>query len=406
MKRSVFIGALALLALSNQLSADNAKFVRSSRILMDARPPLSLDGTVHEIVFYSRVEPWEENSPELEIWDQEAIEKELTKAENTKFKIFDDRNFITETNDTGLVTSIRSFEALMKHSEIAILYAWHRPDDYRPEDFPPRRLTAIVAVHRLGPSWDCELLLETKHQVQVERPKYKQLPDEAYFPWHWRLGHTTPSAHQKYLAGSDFKRYFGDVVQINSLAVDKTQGQHWLPFLYGLAYWHGILTTGRIVPRGAVLKTPHGKIEGPAVFVPSHFVGEAYTRAHVRTYSRYRFTPTLVDGWLELPDRFQTDRHWTLLQGEAHEFLMELPLDLAQLVGLRELSRPILAAPLSLQHLNGNIAGPPRLFFLDGWAESFISSRCNWEIAISSGHTAKDIEPAGKLKATFRRPKP
>jgi hypothetical protein len=78
--------------------------------------------------------------------------------------------------------------------------------------------------------------------------------------------------------------YVGDVSEIKNFIVPVEPEIH-VPLIYYLAESHGLFDSGRYVPKGETVTIGGVSVTGPARFVPTEYVLEAITAAHVRYYA-------------------------------------------------------------------------------------------------------------------------
>lgn len=217
---------------------------------------------------------------------QDDILADIWKSEERKFQIFDRRNYLKKGRDDALIEDILEKEPLHAHDDILLLYRWERMSNNPPYTLPKRVLVGILGVSRLGPHTQSRLLTEERLKIKIDRLTPKAPKLSRVLPLHW-------SKRVQDLAESEVLE--GDVIQLNSLLVDKSAGQHGLALLYFLAYTHGLMTTGRIIPEGQTVEINGKLYSGPMVLQPTHIVAEGYG-THNALFEQMGLTPIPVIG--------------------------------------------------------------------------------------------------------------
>ena len=323
-----------------------------------------------EVAFLTKVtgDPW--FPIKIEFASSDSIVREILAAENWKFAEFYRRKFFDPQKDAKLIQRIRQIEALLRHDDIILIYEW---EPYTRE----RNLVAMGAIKRHTLDPNSRLLLEEANHFRIETPPILDIPVSDEIPHHWYPGIAEVS---------HAKRYFGDVLHINSLVVEHQRGggvagRRFLSYLYGFAYWHGLLTTGRVIPKGQSVMINGRLIEGPAVLVPTHFVGEGYER-RADVYQKLNFVRHPVSGKLIFPSQFQPDRNLSMMLADWNGFRVRLPQTLGNRVLLGAESVTTFMGPLAVVPMLRTGAQMEGTFFLDPPVEKKMRS-CSWAIAVS-----------------------
>ena len=381
--RNQIIKVLNLLGLyfvvATQLHA--AEVERFLRVNRPFREGLEL----FEAAFYSKIPASTPSARFKQIFTDEQIAAEISASEEWKFSVFDERKFLRKEGDETIVSSIRSIEALLKHDEIIVIYQW---EPYVRTNF--RHPIAMVAFKRLTRETHSTLLFEDLNHLVVERPEILETEVPEHIPHHWN-----PLINQI----SKVKRYFGDILQINSLVVDRTQGRKFLNYLYGLAYWHGLLTTGRTIAEGEVAIVGEKEIRGPAVLVPTYYMGEGYG-IRGKVYERLNFQRLPIDGKTEFASPKDTGRLLSIMYSDWNHFAMELPQILIESLAMKSDEFPVFMGPLAVvpMELTGpRVAGT---FELDPNIEKVLRKNCSWVFSLS-----RAADPVLGMPLQFKVPK-
>lgn len=367
---------LALCLLGSVAHADY--FYRANR-------PFFRGPQLYELAIFSRAFPWEAPPAENPWISQEELRAELLAGEDWKFAEYRMDGYLSVGEDARVGDAVRKVESVLRHDDIVALYEWI-PTGGAP-GIPFRELIALVAVKRLDHTAKSQLLIEEHQKLEIERPVPEEISAADFGPFHWRLQN---------IPRADLRYFRGDLLHVNSLVLRRELSFIWLPYLYTLAYWHGILSLGRVIPPGQAIEIRGKRIEGPALFSPSHFVGEGYG-ARSRAFQRLTFRKIPVSGRFEFPDADAPSIMVNLLMADRHRFFLMLPAQLAERLkpGPTELDTTFMG-PLSIAPMSvfGRFLPPDSILPLATEAETSLSPLCLWDLALAGVHPGETSSPA------------
>ncbi len=239
----------------------------------------------------------------LEPFSDELLAEEIQRDENWKFEYYEADDYISQRNDSILIGSIRSIEALLAHDNIAILRRIEKvPDGYY------RRTVGVIGFKHQLPDKET-LLLEDRQHVQLERSPTADFDSKLFYqPHHW-------IEYRDHLA--TVNRRWGGYLQINSLVTDKQFGLRYLNYLIGGSYWHGLFTNGPVVMPG---ETFLGEtVTTPTIYSPIYYVLEGYD-SRARLWREWSMRNLLVGGLESLPDFHQPNRSFSVMGTDAASY--------------------------------------------------------------------------------------
>lgn len=357
---------------------------------------------VYEIALFSKAPSWWlPQEGETGPFDPFA-EAELKHLETEKFKRFEEAKYLQGERDLEIINSVLTHEPLIEHDDVVAIYKWDFQGaglPRRPEDFPPRKMVGLLGVKR------GRLLVENRLNFTLDSEKPQALTSNERFPLHWRWGkyiHKSTIAPQypyyrsildglhRQMPPESIRWYVGGKpLQLSSTYVDAKERKPWLAYMMAIAYWHGLLTEGIVLPPGRPgIEVGGVKMEGSAIVAPSVVVAETLDEGHRRTLRSYKSSPVPVHGALLFPDPFSS-RHTTSVESFG---LPELRTELSQhWVDLLSRFRdqdlcPGAVLPINLKTIRGfqpdpRLKEPPLMVFQPvGTDMVFWKGGCRWAL--------------------------